>query len=418
MDPIVSLHPTPKAWLISSRLAPHIDAFVGHLRLGRYAVGTTRDYIAGVAHFARWMTHRRLPIRLLNERAVGRFLRDHLPLCDCPTPVLRVNGDLRAALGHLLVVLREQGVIAEPPPPTGHIADELRRFDGHMHMARGLAAGTRDCRLRIVQRLLLHKFRGRPVVIAKLQPADVRQFLAEQLDLQGTASNACALAAALRAYFRYRMTCGDRMHGLLGVIASPAHWSLASLPRALGNAEVARLLSSLTDSIPSPRRCCAIVHCALDLGLRCSEIAKLTLADIDWRAGTVTLRRTKSRRQDILPLPSVTGQALADYVRHERPTTTSNPAVFVRRQAPHDRPIGVHAIRRVIRDAYRRIGLTHGRAHAMRHTLACRLIERGSSLKEVADVLRHRSLNTSLIYAKLDKTRLAAVALPWPGSAP
>jgi len=178
MDLIASLHSTPRAWLINSTLAPHVDAFVVHLRLGRYAVSTTRDYIAGIAHFARWMTHRRLPMRLLNERAVGQFLRDHLPLCDCPTPVLRVNGALRAALGHLLVVLREQGVIAELPQPTGHIADELRRFDGHMHMARGLAAGTRDCRLRIVQRLLLHKFRGRPVVIAKLLPADVRQFLA------------------------------------------------------------------------------------------------------------------------------------------------------------------------------------------------------------------------------------------------
>lgn len=84
---------------------------------------------------------------------------------------------------------------------------------------------------------------------------------------------------------------------------------------------------------------------------------------------------------------------------------------------PRDQPIGVDAVRRVIRDAYRRIGLTHGRAHALRHTLACRLLERGSSLKEVADVLRHRSLNTSLIYAKLDNSRLAAVALPWPGSA-
>ena len=69
---------------------------------------------------------------------------------------------------------------------------------------------------------------------------------------------------------------------------------------------------------------------------------------------------------------------------------------------------------RVIRDAYRRIGLTHGRTHALRHTLACRLLEHGSSLKEVADVLRHRSLNTSLIYAKLDNReagrRRAAVA--------
>jgi len=82
-----------------------------------------------------------------------------------------------------------------------------------------------------------------------------------------------------------------------------------------------------------------------------------------------------------------------------------------------EQPIGVDAVRRVIRDAYRRIGLTHGRTHALRHTVASRLLDRGGSLKEVADVLRHRSLNTSLIYAKLDQPRLAAVALPWPGSA-
>jgi len=91
-------------------------------------------------------------------------------------------------------------------------------------------------------------------------------------------------------------------------------------------------------------------------------------------------------------------------------------AVFVRRLAPHDQPISAHAVRRVIRDAFGRIGLTHGRSHALRHTLACRLLDQGGSIKEVADVLRHRSLNTTLIYAKLDHPRLAAVALPWPGS--
>ena len=128
------------------------------------------------------------------------------------------------------------------------------------------------------------------------------------------------------------------------------------------------------------------------------------------------LFRSKARRQDTLPLPVVTGQALADYVRFERPKTT-NPAVFVRILAPRDQPISVNVIHRVIRDAYHRIGLTHGRTHALRHTLACNLVNQGSSLKEVADVLRHRSLNTSLIYAKLDNSKQAAVALPWPGSA-
>ncbi|MGC1952048.1 MAG: tyrosine-type recombinase/integrase [Gammaproteobacteria bacterium] len=159
-----------------------------------------------------------------------------------------------------------------------------------------------------------------------------------------------------------------------------------------------------------------MVRCALDMGLRTSEIAKLALTDIDWNNGTITVRHNKSRREDILPMPVAAGQAIIDYLRFERPPTTSQ-AVFARRLAPHDVPISADAVRRLIRDAYHRIGLRHSRIHALRHTLARRMLEQGGSLKEVADVLRHRSLNTSLIYAKIDNRRLLAVALPWPGSA-
>lgn len=416
MDPITSLQATPNAWLLNSVLAPHVEAFATRIERGRYSPSTASRHLGSIAHLAQWMTQLGLPVRLPNESAIEQFLGKHLRRCDCPGPVMRTYGDLRAACRHLLEVLREQGVIAERAPATGPIADELRRYDDHMRDVRGLAAGTRGDRLRIVQRLLLRKFANGPVVIAELRPDDVRQFIAEQLKPRETASNAAMLASALRTYFRYRATCGNRVGSLTGVISSPAHWSLASLPRALKPADVDRLLASFGPALPTPRRGYAIVRLALDMGLRCSEIANLTLSDIDWRAGTVTLKRTKSRRHDILPLPASTGRALADYLRHERPSTT-NPAVFVRRLAPRDQPIGVDAIRRVIRDAYRRIGLTHGRTHALRHTLACRLLEHGSSLKEVADVLRHRSLNTSLIYAKLDNPKLAAVALPWPGSA-
>jgi integrase/recombinase XerC len=416
MDHLARLHPTPRSWLLNSVLASHASTYAVRLEQGRYSTQTIDRYLGALAHLARWITQRGLPVRLLDESVVDQFLRKHLPRCDCPKPVVRVHNDLRAALGHLLVVLRKRGIVAEVLPPSGPIAEELRRYAEHMRDVRGLSTGTRRSRLRIVERLLLRRFADRPVVIAELRPDDVRQFIAEQLELRGTASNAATLAAALRAYFSYRATCGDAVGPLAGVIASPAHWSLATLPRALSDADVDRLLASFTAALPSPRRGYAIVRCALDMGLRCSEIAKLRLSDIDWRAGTVTLRRTKSRRQDILPLPVPTGRALAAYLRHERPTTP-NPAVFVRRRAPHDQPIGVDAIRRVIRDAYRRSGLPHARPHALRHTLACRLLARGSSLKEVADVLRHRSLNTSLIYAKLDNPKLVAVMLPWPRSA-
>jgi integrase/recombinase XerC len=365
MDPL-TLSATPKSWLLNSVLGPHAGSFVARLKHGRYSLATRRTYLGSLAHLARWMTQCCLPLRLLNERAVERFLDRHVPHCDCPRPVIRTRSDLRAACAHLLDVLREQHIIAERPREVGHIADELRRYDDYMRRVQGLIEGTRSGRLRIVQRLLLYKFEDRPVVIGELQPDDVRKFIAQQLDLRSTTSNATTVTSALRAYLRYRTSCGDRVHGLVGVIARPAHWSLAALPRALSDAEVSRLLSSFVTALPSPRRGYAMVRCALDMGLRCSEVAKLQLADIDWRQGIVTLRRTKSRREDVLPLPPLAGRALADYLRHERPKTT-NPAVFVRRQAPRDQPIGVDAVRRVIRDAYRRIGLTHGRTHALRH---------------------------------------------------
>ena len=299
---------------------------------------------------------------------------------------------------------------------TNHITEELRRYDEHLRDVRGLAVGTRQDHLRVASWLLQQKFAERPVDIAKLRPEDVRRFLASQLDAHRTTSNASRLASALRSYFRYRTTCGDPVGALNAVILTPAHWNLASLPRALKQDEVERLLNSFAAVRRWPKRGYAIVRCAVDIGLRAGEIANLMIGDIDWHSGTVTLRGTKSLRQDILPLPMETGQALADYLQHERPVT-SNPAIFVRRMASRDQPITSAAIQKVIKRALRRIGLMHSSAHALRHTLACRLVENGSSLKEVADVLRHRSLDTTLIYAKLDTPKLSTVPLPCPGSA-
>lgn len=299
--------------------------------------------------------------------------------------------------------------------PSNFIAVELCHYDEHLRDVRGLAAATRRNRVRILGRFLQHKFAEHPVEIAKLHADDIRRFIATQLDAHRTTSNASKLASALRSYFRYRTICGDQVGTLTAVISSPVHWKLATLPRALKPDEVERLLNSFTAAQRWPKRGYAIVRCALDMGLRASEIAHLMISDIDWRAGTVVLRGTKSLRQDILPLPMETGQALADYLQHERPTT-SNPAIFVRCLAPTEQPISPFAIHNVIRRAYHRIGLAHCGSHALRHTLACRLVEHGSSLKEVADVLRHRSLNTTLIYAKLDTPKLSAVPLPWPGS--
>ena len=416
MPNIPVLNPLLQAWLLEGPLSAQVPAYIERLRRGRYATQTTVRYLNGLAHFAHWMFMCHLSAHLLDDGCIDQFLHYHLPRCDCLGGALRTPNDLHAALMHVLEILRAEDVIARVLLPTGPIAAELSSYDAYMSNARGLAAGTRRGRLRIVERLLLTKFAEQPVVVSSLQPEDVRRFISDQLQMLGTNNNAITIASTLRAYLRYRATCGDAVQPLLAVIASPAHWSMASLPRGLKPEEVERLLNSFTDALPSPKRGYAVVRLALDLGLRGIEISRLQLSDIDWHQGTVTLKRTKSRRQDILPLPVITGRALEAYLRHERPKTNDS-ALFVRRLAPHDEPISVDAIRRIFRDAFRRAGIQHGRGHALRHTVACRILSQGGSIKEVADVLRHRSLNTSMIYAKVDHGALSGVALPWPGSA-
>ena len=298
--------------------------------------------------------------------------------------------------------------------PSGLVTAELRRYDDHLRDVRGLAASTRRNHCRIVGQLLQKKFAGGVIDMARLHAADVRRFIARQLGDSPSHSAAAQVATALRSYLRYRTICGDSVASLTAVISSPVQWKLASLPRALKPGEVRRLLAALPYG-RKPRRGYAIVRCALDMGLRAGEIANLSIDDIDWRAGSVMLKGTKSRRQDVLPLPIATGQAFADYLLHERPATTSR-ALFLCHRESRDVPVTTYVIQNVIRRACQRAGLRGSGSHVLRHTLACRLVENGSSLKEVADVLRHRSLETTRIYAKLDMPNLAEVALPWPGS--
>jgi integrase len=151
------------------------------------------------------------------------------------------------------------------------------------------------------------------------------------------------------------------------------------------------------------------------LGLRASDVAGLTLDDIDWRAGTLRLLVAKERRASVLPLPRSVGRAIVVYLRRGRPRTQDR-HVFVRHALPLGQPIGADVVRTAIRRAFGRaqVSAPSQGTHTLRHTAATRMVRAGASLKQVADVLRHRSLNTVMIYTKVDLPRLAEVALPWP----
>ena len=301
MESTRRLHRNRTVRLLASQFAPYVDAFTQHLAEGRYAARTVGSHLGCLAHFERWTRRCRLNIRQIDEEAVRRFLDDHLPRCNCAKPVRVDRRGLRAALGHWLVVLRAKGVIAEPPVGTMPVDEELRRFDEHMHYVRGLAPKTRSMCLRTVRRLLMEQFGDQPIVLSAIKPDDLRSFVARQSELYSTPASVGTLAGALRGYFRFRTGCGDRVHGLIGVLCHPANWRLASLPKALSGAEVERLLGALGHDGSSARRAVAIVRCALDLGLRSSEIAKLGLDDIDWRGAPSRCAERKAAAKTFCP---------------------------------------------------------------------------------------------------------------------
>jgi integrase len=195
-----------------------------------------------------------------------------------------------------------------------------------------------------------------------------------------------------------------------------ACWRLAALPPHLASDEVARFLRAFDRRTASGQRGYAMARCMLDLGLRVSEVATLQLEDLHWRDGTARIGAGKARRVDVLPLPIATGLALVAYLRHGRPPSPSR-AVFVRDRAPLDVPMTTENVRHAMRQAFVRCGLAdrYTGTHILRRTMATQMRVAGASVKQIADVLRHRSLDTTRIYTKLDRPQLATVAAPWPG---
>ncbi len=403
-------------WFGGSDLARYVDAFARHLRRQGYAERSARMYVECVAHFAHWMRQQRLRITDVNEQLTQRFIDGHLPQCRCDRRCQRCRHMVRAALVQLLIVLRSAGQVALPASADPeHIVRELTEFAYHLTAVRGVAASTELQRLSHVRAFLRRYFLCRSIHLASLRPVQVSDFVITYAG-HWTPSSKKALGNSLRSYFRYKVLHGEPTAHLAAAIPRIAQWRMATLPKWLSVDEVKRLLDAFDRGTPTGRRDYAITRCFVDMGLRTTEISRLRLEDVAWHTGTIRIR-SKCRRIDLLPLPTMTGRAIVDYLREGRPRTTDR-GLFVRHRPPVGKPITPGIVRSAVRYAARRSGLRQciNGPHILRHTVAQRLLQGGSTLKQIADVLRHRCLDTTGIYAKVDVAALTRVALPWPGS--
>ena len=250
--------------------------------------------------------------------------------------------------------------------------------------------------------------------MSRLAPKDVIGYLSKRAARLKPAS-AKVVASSLRSYFRFLRLHGECGEALTLAVPAPASRRLTSLPKVLTDAEVRLLLAVFDRGTAAGRRDYAITRCFTDLGLRADEVAQLRLDDIDWRTGIVRIAGTKPRRDDQLPLTSLVGGAIAAYIRRGRPPTPER-QVFLRVRPPIGQAVKCTTVRDAILRAAARAGMSSivTGTQILRHTAATRMLHHGASIKEVADVLRHRSLDTTTIYTKVDLPRLAAVAAPWP----
>lgn len=369
----------------------------------RYAVDEKRRLLI---QFDQWLLKGRVRIEDLTEvHAQGFVGYRHRER--------RNRGSDASTVRSLIGYLRDQAII--PPPlvrSSGNFPDRLlASFDQYLSEKRGLTSATRSWYLYETRRFISESILDGRVSLKDLSAREVTRFMLARASFGGVQRT----ATALRSFLGFLFSRGDIDIELSHALPRVARRVSGDLPKYLLPEDVERLLKASKGNTGKAKRNNAILLLLARLGLRAGEIVQMTLDDVDWDGGELSIRG-KGGRCDRLPLPHEVGEALAAYLREGRPACGSR-RVFIRLAAPYQGLAGASSISFVVRAALKQAQLspsTKG-AHLLRHSLATRMLRGGASLGDIGRILRHQLPSTTAIYAKVDVAALRALALPWPG---
>jgi site-specific recombinase XerD len=383
-----------------------LERFAEELRQLGYEKIAAKHRIRGAEHLLHWTEREGMPISDVTESLLERF-HLHLKRCRCPGFGPVRLGPFRGA--RLFVeYLRSTGLIAAPVEPNQD-PPLLVDFRQWMSQQRGTGDGTLN-HYSLGIRALLRRLGEDP---RRFDVQSLRQFVLETGQQSGWARTK-TYTAALRMFLRFLISEGKCDAGLEAAIPVLAHWRLSSLPRYLLAEDVERVIASCDLGTPLGRRDRTMLLLLARMGLRAGDIVKLRLDDIDWKEATLRVCG-KGRLETRLPLTQEVGDAIVDYLRAGRPHIDTD-VLFLRACAPF-RAIASNCVSTVVAQAMRRAGVTcpsRGAAHLLRHSVATGMLRHGASLQEIAAVLRHRSIETTEIYAKVDVNALQRIAQAWP----
>ena len=390
--------------LMTGPLAPFADAYVAELRVRGYRPLSTVNELRQVGRLSRWLHASGRGASELSGELVDEFLAWQ-----------RAGGRHRCQWSRpglicLQEVLRGLGVLAlEQPGPASSQTDRLlARFERYLRLERGLAAGTVRGYVTHARSFLAGL---EPAGLAGLSAAEVTGAVLAKAGSGVSVSASQYFVSALRAFLRFCF-----LEGLVEVDLAQAALTVTGrrsspLPRGIGRADARALLDAPDRRTALGRRDYALIVLLLRLGLRRSEVAGLRLDDIDWRAGELVVRG-KGDREDRLPLPADVGQAIALYLLRGRPASDRR-GLFLRARPPFE-PIAAGTVASTVRRACRRAGIPEVGSHRLRHTTACEMVGARVPLERIGQVLRHRSLQSTAIYARVDLDGLRRLARPWP----
>lgn len=373
-------------------LATHRDGFVSELEGQGYTDASVACHLRLLAHLSRWMGPRAIAVRQITPYVIGQFVAER-----------RVSHrSLRStkALVPLVRYLRSLGLVPPEEPPEVPSNELLRAYDRCLVEERGVKHG----RHRVCMTAARDFLEGRDV--AQLSAADVTAFVSEIRDLPGLSGR----LSGLRSVLGFLFLQGHTSVNLVPAVPPVPHRRLASLPQALNESQTDAVLTTCDRRTTVGRRDYAALLLMVRLGLRACEVAALTLDDIDWEVGEVAIRAKGSAGR--LPLPTDVGEAIVSYLRRRRRKSRSR-SLLLQSRAPY-RDATAQMVIGIGSRALRAAGVASGGAHRLRHTAATQMLRRGASMTEIAQVLRHRHIDTTAIYAKVDHDGLRTIARPWP----
>lgn len=397
---------------VDGPLASYSSGFCVRLSALGYSPLSAVNQLRLMAHLSRWLDKHLLGPEALDPSVVTAYLEERR--ANGYTCWLSSRG-LAPLLGYLADLGVAPDLVVVPVAVVTAAQRLVEDYREYLLSERGLAASTVRYCTEVAERFLAG-FEGPSgeLDLGCLDAARVGEFVLAECRSRSVGSAKIAVTG-LRSLLRFLHLQGHTRASLVWAVPAVAGWRGSSLSKALPRGDVVALLASCDRARPVGRRDFAILTLLSRLGLRAGEVAALNLSDLDWRTGEVVVRG-KGAREERLPLPVDVGEAIVAYLSGDRARGAER-ALFLRVIAPGG-PITRGGVSHVVRDACGRAGLEAVGAHRLRHSAATEMLRAGATLADVGQVLRHRSLATTALYAKVDLTRLRVLIRPWPGEPP